>query len=706
MRKYAILAAGTAVLAAACTNGTTPTADPPGPDDPPVDGVRLAGLSLQPFDHCDALLDHLKAEARERVGPYGLDGVGGPGILEFDEIARAAVEDATSGPLPATGGDADSSNALAPQDGTDYSGTNVQEAGVDEPDVVKTDGERLFVAQDGQIHAVDVSGDTPEVVGTLAPPAGWNHELLLNGDRLFLLSQGEGVLFERLEEPAFSEVGIAAPFQETTILQEVDVSDPSAMEIVRTEEIEGRYLTARVVDGVARVVVTSYPRQPDFVYPSGPGGEAAATLANRSIIDSSTVEDWLPTSLSADDDGSDESEVDDPEPIVSCDDVSRPEEFSGFGMTTVLSVDLSEDLSVDDSVTVVADAGTVYGSGESLYVATSEWVDPILFQAIQEDLDEGQIDPSEADERMRELGGGTSIHKFAVAEPGPADYQASGTVRGRLLNQFAMSEHEGVLRVASTDGEMWQDTSESFVTTFEEQDGALVEVGQVGDMGKGEQIHSVRFIGDTGYVVTFRQTDPLYTVDLSDPENPTVVGELKILGFSAYLHPIDDDHLLGVGQDATEEGRRLGSQVSLFDVSDPADPTRVAQYDLGDGSSDVEWDHRAFTWWDPTRLAAIPVQTWDEGNQFTGAVGLTIDGDDIAELGRIAHGPDCVENQPAAVEGQGAPAIDEFIAECGYGPPITRAVVVGDDLLTISYNGIGVNDLETLAPIDVMEWIS
>ena len=170
----------------------------------------------------------------------------------------------------------------------------------------------------------------------------------------------------------------------------------------------------------------------------------------------------------------------------------------------------------------------------------------------------------------------------------------------------------------------------------------------------------MRFIGDTGYVVTFRQTDPLYTVDLSDPENPRVRGELKMLGYSAYLHPVGDDLLLGVGQDATEQGRRLGTQLSLFDVSDPRRPERLQQRALAPGSnSAVEWDHRAFLYWPATRLTVVPVDA--------SAAGFRVTRQGIEPLGGVSQ--------------QGW---------------ITRSAVIGDRLFTVSDSGVTASALSTL----------
>jgi Beta propeller domain len=171
--------------------------------------------------------------------------------------------------------------------------------------------------------------------------------------------------------------------------------------------------------------------------------------------------------------------------------------------------------------------------------------------------------------------------------------------------------------------------------------------------------------------VTFRQVDPLYTIDLSDPTAPKVLGELELLGYSAYLHPIAPDLLLGIGQDATPDGRTKGVQASLFGVGDPAHPKLLAQHALGAGSSSqVEFDSHAFLYWAPRQLVVLPVQVFDGGADmsspgFTGAVALTVTPSAIAEAGRVAHDP-----------------VDGSV------PPIARSVVIGDELLTVSDGGV------------------
>ncbi len=317
-------------------------------------------------------------------------------------------------------------------------------------------------------------------------------------------------------------------------------------------------------------------------------------------------------------------------------------------MLTVYTVDFGRGLPAVDADAIFTSADTVYASPSALYVATQRW-------------DDGALG-----------GANTSIHRFDTSDPDRTGYSASGAVPGTLLNQFALSEDKGVLRAATTLG--FGPEAESKVTTLDRRDGHLLHRGQVGGLGLGERIYAVRFIGDVGYVVTFRQTDPLYTLDLSDPDNPRVVGELKIPGYSAYLHPVGEELLLGVGQEATSDGRVQGLQLSLFDVSDLAHPARLQKAQIGErwSSSAVEWDHHAFLWWPATKLAVLPIDSQD----FTGAAGYRVDrARGISELGRVSH--------------------DNLGGR--WTPSISRAVVVGPRLFTVSDLGIKASGLESFA---------
>jgi uncharacterized secreted protein with C-terminal beta-propeller domain len=224
---------------------------------------------------------------------------------------------------------------------------------------------------------------------------------------------------------------------------------------------------------------------------------------------------------------------------------------------------------------------------------------------------------------------------------------ASGSIPGSLLNQYSLSEHNGVLRAATTVGQ-----KSSAVYALRRDSGTLTQIGEVGGLGKGERIYAVRFVGAVGYVVTFRQTDPLYTIDLRDPSKPRIMGELKIPGYSAYLHPVGADRLIGLGQDATDQGRITGTQISLFDVGNLADPRRIAQFKIPKAHSEAEFDPHAFLYWPQTKLLVVPLN-----NE---ALLLKVGDGELTELGRLTH-----------QQGQ-----------------IRRSLVIGQTLWTVSDQGL------------------
>jgi hypothetical protein len=544
----------------------------------------------------------------------------------------------------------------APTAGDDFSTTNVQEAGVDEPDSVKTDGKTIFVAQNGRLFALDARSSPPKLLGSLALD-GYGHELLLSGDRLLVMA-GQPIYYAPVEPGPVAEAAVAAPIgTDSSTLTLVDVSQPGAMKVLRTMSVNGGYLSARLTGHSARVIFSATPRALPVI-------QTLAVDDQRPKIERTTTPDWRPTyRLRRGVRGKVARRA-----LVRCTSIQRPQVFSGLNSLTVLTIDIDKGLDPVDADGVMTDGQTVYASTKSLYVATQK--------AIAEQPTSDQPPPDQQ----------TEIHKFDISQPDETTYEGSGVVTGTLLNQYSMSEEDGFLRVASTSAPLWWSPgadrpSESFVTVLKADGGALRQVGRVGELGKGERIYAVRFLGDVGYVVTFRQVDPLYTVGLSDPEHPKVLGSLDLLGYSAYLHPVGDGLLLGVGQSATEQGRTQGTQVSLFDVSDPAKPTRLSNKVVGNGSSsDVEYDPHAFLWWDALKLAVLPVQiyTYEEGKgttPFAGAIGFhATKADGVTEAGRTQHP-----------------------SESGYSSPITRSLVVGDRLFTVSAAGVLASDLATFA---------
>ena len=618
-----------AVVLAAALGGT---ADRSAARDSGTGAATKAGR-LVAFTSCGDLLGYAKSRVAKLVGPYGLGGTRGGGPVPVAGVPAAAAGGRES----------------APQQGVDFSGTNVQEEGVDEPDLVKTDGSTLFAVANGRLNAVDVTDAKPRLLDTLKLDAGWSHELLLHGDRLLVLSRG-GYWAEPL--PAVSaRLMPYAPSQ--SVLAEIDVSNPKALRLVRTLTLDGAYVAARLVGGVARIVATSsMPGKLPFELPAGTSKDEldAAAEHNRAVVASSRAANWLPSyRITRPGRGQTEKRA-----LVQCRQVRRPASFSGLGMLTVLTVDLDKGLRPVDSVAVMTDARIVYASPESLYVATERWSER----------------PDPAAPTKEQAGVTTAIHKFDISSPARTQYRGSGQVPGFLLSPWSLSEYHGVLRIVSTETPAWWgggEESESFLTTLRPKDGGLVQVGRIGGLGKGERVYAVRFAGDVGYVVTFKQIDPVYTVDLADPERPRVLGELKIPGYSAYLHPIGDDLLLGIGQDANEQGRPTGTQISLFDVSDLRHPTRLHRLSLGQGWSEAEFDHHAFLYWPRTGLVVVP---FDQR-----AVGVRVGRNrGVEEVGRVVHGAGNLE-APAAIR---------------------RSLVVGGEVLTVSDAGVKSSSLSGL----------
>ena len=611
----------------------------------PAEGAKrrpLAKKQLTAFRSCDGLVTF----AQRRTRRFGTDvfGTRRPFPVAAPTVSPVAGrEQAAAG----TGGPtADSAPQAAPVEGTDFSGTNVQEAGIDEPDAVKTDGRRLYIALEQKLHVLDLTGDTPTLVKSI-PLEGYGHELFLHEGKLLVLTStsfGGPIPVDNVAarpaqaQDAPASTGVAPEYYAPRAqLTEIKTSDLS---VVRTLEVPGTIVGGRLRGSTARIAIS---------IPTGVLPAEDAPLLRR----------WVPAmELNRPSTGTTVRRS-----VTPCAAIRRPEIFAGLGLLTVLTIDLDKGVDPVDSDAIMADASTVYASASRMYFATERWFD-------QQVLLDG-VPP----------GRSTTIHAFDVTESDRTAYVGSGSVRGYVLNQFSLSEHRGALRVATTDDPPWlptgpQGESESFVSVLDERDGRLVEVGRVGGLGRGERIYAVRFVGDIGFVVTFRQVDPLYTLDLSERANPRVVGELKIPGFSSYLHPIGDDLVIGVGQDADTNGRTRGAQVSLFDVSDLSDPRRLQQRSLGSYAyTQAEHDHHAFLWWGPTKLLVLPFSDYDpNGASFTGATGMHVERTGITEVGRTQH-----------------PEQD------GYEWPIVRALVVGNRVLTISGLGVQAGRLDTLA---------
>jgi uncharacterized secreted protein with C-terminal beta-propeller domain len=635
----------TAVAAAAVLIAGVAIALPRGGGDAGTSGAEGAAYAvagaLQPFDTCDSVLAYFKDQAPE----YLIQRVGG-GVVSTTTDAGGSAAERTP---PDEGRVADSSGTTEKSAGTPqaHSTTNVQEAGVDEPDIVKTDGKRIVAVAQARVHLVGLDGGKMTLRKTL--PDTMVRNVFLAGDRVLVFSghEGQGLTGSRWAG-------------QQAVLTMYDISDLSDPQRIATLTMDGDVLDARLVGTQVRVVTVSAPDvdAPSPVYE--PDGEISQKSKDelRAAVAKTTVDDWIPTYTLQDGAGADVSKG----RLVDCANLAHPKKFSGLDTVAVSSFDIGSALQSRKTVGVIAGGQQIYATDRSTYVSTTDWT-----------RDGSAVT--------------TGLHKFLTAPSGATSYEGSGEVPGTLLNQYAMSEYDGVLRVASTVSERrgWvnaRQATEGVVTTLQEQDGALRQLGQVGGLGQqdNESIRAVRFIEDRGYVVTFRQTDPLYVLDLRNPAAPTVVGELKIPGYSGYLHPIGENLLLGVGQSGLDSSNpsqptrrgQIGVQFSLFDISDPASPRRIDTQTYGGGTAAAEFDPKAFLYWQPRDLIIAPTNLHGDyrgRGAFSGLVLLRADAKGLKEIGRLA-----------TTEAYGS---------------VNRSVVIGNTVYMLSDQALQANDLDT-----------
>jgi len=510
--------------------------------------------------------------------------------------------------------------------------TNLQEDGVDEADLIKTDGRYAYAIVGGEVRIAKVWPFAEfGPVATIKPQATPTGIYLSEG-KLIVLS-GSGNDYGPIPLGCMSAAGapskcVIPPEEQMQTIEEVyDVSNPSSPSLLKSRVFNANMLASRRVGGRLYLILTSDGvKYPVFDYDTGidymdlpvcpesgepePNDQMVSAIEklkekNRTMVNSLTLAELVPSVGEGKE--------------IGCTEVMRSEAAVGTQFLIISSDPYADATAAPSRSVILSNGGTVYSSKNALYVSATKmpsgWWGPVV--------------PMTSDYEFTDS---TVIHRFAIDSGAPV-YNASGEIDGHLLDngfagsqysirfsmaQFAMSEDEGYLRVATTKSTFGEGnvTTDNRVVVLDTT--TLSKVGEVGGMGSGEKIHAVRFIGKKGYVVTFKKTDPLYVVDLTDPAAPKVAGELKVPGFSTYLHPYDDGHLIGLGFAADDMGGfawTQGLKLALFDVTDPAAPAEVGTREIGSrGSySPAVEEHHAFTF-DKTRgLLALPVTIYEGG---------------------------------------------------------------------------------------------
>ena len=570
-------------------------------------------VTLQSFPSCDALEGYIEDTAVRDMN------------LQLDQILEGGgpVFDRSAESPQASGGAAGPSA---------YTTTNTQVAGVDEADFVKNDGTRIFTLS-GQTLFAARSWPAADlaVVGKLTIE-GYPTQMFLRDNQVVVFSSiytstggGGGGVADAACAPGLRCGGGGAT---TTKITVVDVSDLARPRVKREFFLPGSYSNSRRIGGSVRLVLSDgfrFPSGVRFWPESADGGLwndkvrlrgvlAQLKVENERVIRGQKLSDWLSTQSYREDGG----------PLTqtpySCSDFYQSNTPVRLGILTVATLNLDDPRKAPTRTSIIGEPGEVYASQKALYVASQHWW---WWSA------PGQMDY-------------TYLHKFDLSDPSRARYVASGGVEGHIVDQFSLDEHNDFLRVATTintrvpDLQNPQNTwgqiqSTNRITVLGENRGALVAVGRTPELAKGERIYSARFLGDRGFVVTFRNIDPLFSFDLSNPQAPRQVGELKVPGFSTYLHPVGPNHLLAMGAYLPEpnaNGQVDGSQrrvkLSLFDVSDLRSPKETAGLTIGTayGYSEASWEHKAFNYFPERKLLAVPFSDFrpDAVNYWDGFV--------------------------------------------------------------------------------------
>ncbi|HYD03083.1 MAG TPA: beta-propeller domain-containing protein [Alphaproteobacteria bacterium] len=676
-----------------------------------------ASQDLKKFDSVSELKDFLEQSQTASLNSYG--GVNIKTLSARMDVAMVSSESAASAPGVAQ----DSDNSGGSGDG--FSETNVQVEGVDEADIVKNDDRYIYLITDGRLVIIDskngidseILSETTLVEANDRYYYGNNvRELFLDGDKLlvFMDSYEPQLYFDQYNiRPVESYV-------QNTKAVLFDISNREDPEIVETYTISGYYYSSRLIDNT--VYILTQENMYDWAHYEGP----MIKYAEDKIV---TPEIYY---------------FDNPE--------------QNYQMNTLTSIDFNTEEVVDSESFMLGYGTTVMVSEDNIYIAyqkQSMWcwgwrcasydndarerftevVVPLLEGDIKDNVEdildqnleteeewklisaefakfyEGLKNSEDMQERYEEMfadiedalneydakqameNSKTVIHKIAI-DNGNIEYKSKGEIDGRLLNQFSMDEFDGNLRVATTVS-FWLSQGNVQYNNVYVLNENLEVIGSLENIAQNESIYSSRFMGDKLYLVTFRQIDPFFVIDLSNPRDPEVLGYLKIPGYSSYLHPIGDDKILGIGKDVGENEwggtSAKGLKITLFDVSDFENPTEIDTKIIGIEGSDspVLYDHKAFTYIEDKNLVVIPVTEVEErikSSQYSyrnkiwnGAYVIELTDDGLDALGRIEHSSSLTDYYYWFNDAS-----------------VLRSLYIGDNLFTISTKYVKINDLNDI----------
>lgn len=748
---FAFLIASWNIVLIGCKDDPKPVAE----DDLAVDSRLLQ------FSTCDQVEAHIKTTAEADMRRYiqlARQSVlsSSQGVPNYDYSAVGAAPPMASSTVGAP--EAKDSATRTPK----HSETNNQEVGVDEADIVKTDGNFIYVLSNGKLVILSSVANADKKALTKVS------ELDLGGNGFeMLVKENQAVVFlnvwsigypEPLKaNPALASMTCAAmctPYfcgcgSSATQIALIDISDRTKPKMKRSWTGSFSYASSRLVDDAVRIVVSDavrgpvYKTWPDNVNTPAPWGSDehkrtflqaldALEKENLETIRKAEITELIPEVVQTvyHDDGSRTETVD---PLAGCDAFYRSGRTDGLNILDVATLNLAKPESLQHAA-VLGHAGIVYASTDNLYVATHPWFSRAWW---------GWADDGLAREER------TKIHKFDIkSDPTRAVYRATGVVPGFVLNQFSMDDTAQTLRVGTTinnrmgwmtdavassgggtgsagsgaidvsappvanvvngfqvqklTADLCSSRSSNHMFTLQERSirgqSVLSVRSAVRNLACGETIKSMRYVGDTGYMVTFETKDPLYIFDLKDAHNIQMLSQLTVTGFSSYMHPLDDNHLLTIGRETTLSGVDTGLALSIFDVSDKAAPKLTHRLVTSQAVSEAEYEHKAFSFFPDQKLLAIPLDKISYDSWTNNTMGLSLFSVDVNEgiraLNTIAHLSSTCYGAPTDVNTK-----PPYVAHA-WPVSVRRSLTIENHLYSISTMAVMATPLSELTKVD------
>ncbi|MBC7959872.1 MAG: beta-propeller domain-containing protein [Vallitaleaceae bacterium] len=608
-------------------------------------------------------------------GTIAVDGKDSIGSVASPTVSESS--EATTAPSSKPSNDSKSSD--------DFSGTNNQTEGVDEGDIIKTNGQNIFSLNQNRIYILDTNPVKPQILSTIEIPdvRGNVSDLYVEGNHLVLI----GSSWVQYGYPKDLVTPFGPDFRPSystsnTFVLVYDIKDVTKPVVVKDMDFEGSYVSSRLigeqlymitnkginywsVEPMYKMAIDSSVKMmsPSIIaYNGGPSNPLGLSDdAYKKQLEALYEYQFKPKYA---------NNLTGQTTFVDYKDISYFPDYVTPNFMLTVGMNLSSD--AVDVKTYLGSAETVYASADNLYLSFTKYEYASQYNTLI---------------YVPNYNKTTTIYKFKC-ENGLVNYEARGSVPGSILNQFSLDEFEGNLRIATTTGEMWDTTNPSKNNVFI-LNSNLENIGKLEGLAPGERIYSTRFAGNRIYMVTFRQVDPLFVIDASVPTAPKLLGDLKVPGFSTYMHILDENHILGFGSDTVEKDGRVttgGFKISLFDVTDPTAPIEKSHEVIGVAGtySELQYNHKALMISLSKGIMAFPISVSGSTpyvNDFSGAYVYNISNNAFSYKGNVTH------------QSQSTLTTEGDYKYYDYNFNINRLIYIGDYLYSVSAGKLEVTNL-------------